>query len=91
MTLRIFEERNEREDVIALHGRLGAAEVAELEGVAAAKGRPLRIDLVHLTGVDSDGIRALQRLRGDGARLTGASPYVELLLERTAAACEGEL
>lgn len=84
MTLRIFEESREHEDVVALHGWLSAVEVAELERVASAQGRPLRIDLAQLAGVDADGLRALARLRERGALLSGASPFVELMLERLA-------
>ncbi len=84
MTLRIFEEADEHETVIALHGWLSAAEVDELAKVVAEKGPYLRVDLAQLAGVDAAGLRALQRLRGSGARLSGASKYVELLLERTA-------
>ena len=42
MTLRIFEETNEHEEVIALHGWLTTAEVAGLEELAVEKGQPLR-------------------------------------------------
>jgi len=90
MTLRIFEDANEREAVIALHGWLSVAEVGEVERVAdAVADRPVRIDLEHLVGVDLAGLQALRRLRGLGARLTGASPFVELLLERTMAIGKG--
>jgi hypothetical protein len=85
MTLRIFEQAGEGEAVIALHGWLSAAGVGEVERLAAAQSRPVSIDLAQLAGVDVEGLRALLRLRGEGARLTGASPYVELLLERTIA------
>jgi anti-anti-sigma regulatory factor len=85
MTLRIFEEANEREAVVALHGWLSSAEVDELAKVVAGKRPCVRIDLAQLAGVDAAGLRALRRLRGSGARLTGASPFVELLLERSAA------
>jgi hypothetical protein len=44
-----------------------------------------RIDLGQLTGADAGGLRALRRLRSTGARFTGTSPYVALLLERSAA------
>jgi anti-anti-sigma regulatory factor len=83
MTLRIFEEANEVEAVIALHGWLSAAEVSELERLAAAHDGPLRVDLAHLVGVDTEGLRVLKRLRGRGVCIAGASPFVELLLERT--------
>jgi hypothetical protein len=85
MTLRIFEASDAGGDVVALHGWLSAAEVGELERVVSAHGRPLRFDLTQLAGVDADGLRELARWRRRGVRLTGASPFVELMLERTAA------
>jgi hypothetical protein len=88
MTLRIFEEANEVETVIALHGWLSAAEVSELERLAAAHDGPLRVDLAHLMGVTRKP-SVLMRLRGRGV-LAGASPFVELLLER-AGDPEGEV
>ena len=73
MTLRIVEESAASEPVIALHGWLSAAEVVELERAAAAAGRPPRIELGQLAGIDAE-----------GALLTGATPYIALLIERTA-------
>ncbi len=84
MTLVIVDEVNEHEAVVALHGWLSAAEVDELDKVVVAKGPSLRIDLAQLAGVDGAGLRALRRLQGGGARLSGASPYVALLLKRSA-------
>lgn len=83
MTLRILEPADEQEAVIELHGWLSGAEVAEVERLARERQRPVRIELAELAGVDPDGLRALRRLRAGGARLTGATPYVELLLRRS--------
>jgi hypothetical protein len=83
MTLRIFEENDRLGEIVALHGWLSGAEVAEFERVAATHGQGLRIDLRNLAGTDADGLRALGQLRAAGARLVGASPFIELLLERT--------
>lgn len=83
MTLRI-EATGSRQPVIALHGWLSAAEVVEFERAAAAGGRPPRIELGQLAGLDAAGARALRAQRERGALLTGASPYIALLIERTA-------
>jgi len=83
MTLRIIEQAGEQESVIGLHGWFSAAEVDEVEKLVAARNCPLGIDLAHLTGADAKGLRALRGLQRRGVRLTGASPYVQLLLERT--------
>lgn len=83
MTLRIFEERADEGAVIALHGWFSVAEVSEVERLAAELGRPLRVDLGQLAGVDAEGLRVLRRLRAEGAQLTRVSPYFELLLDRS--------
>lgn len=84
MTLRIIEQENPGEVILALHGWLSAAEVGEVERLTAEARRPVTINLVHVVGVDADGLRALRRLREGGVRLAGASHFVELLLERLA-------
>lgn len=89
MTLRIFEEADEHGAVIELHGWLSAAEVGEVETLVARQHGPLRIELAQLAGVDIEGLRTLRRLRAGGARLTGATPYVELLLQRSETGEEG--
>jgi anti-anti-sigma regulatory factor len=83
MTLRIFQEETDSETIIALHGRLSSAEVEDVMRLAEAHRKALRIDLGSLVGADALGLRALRRLQGGGARLSGASPFVALMLERT--------
>ena len=53
-------------------------------------GLPVRIDLAQLAGVDAEGRRSLRRQERRGPSLTGASPYIGLLPERSAAGAEGE-
>jgi len=65
---------------IELHGRLSGPEVAEFARACAAQAPPLSIDLENLSGASADGILALKEQRARGAHLTGASPYIELLL-----------
>ena len=67
------------EFLIELHGWLRGPEIAEFQE-ACARPLPLRIDLENLSGASADGILALKEQRARGARLTGASPYIELLL-----------
>jgi anti-anti-sigma regulatory factor len=90
MTLRIFVEIDEGQATVALHGRLTADEVPEVEKVASSQDRPLRIDLAQLTSVDSDGLQALRRLCERGARVTDASPFIEMMLERTTTTESGQ-
>jgi ABC-type transporter Mla MlaB component len=85
MTLRIFVDTNENETTVALHGWLGGEEVAEMEKVVLEQAGPVAMDLTHLTGADADGLVVLRRLREGRARLTGASPFIEMMLARTGA------
>jgi hypothetical protein len=89
MTLRIDLRAGTGPATIALHGWLSAAEVPEFERTVAEAGLPLRIDLAQLAGVDAEGRRALCRQERRGACLTGATPYIGLLLERSATGAEG--
>lgn len=80
MTLLIVSRSAESESVIELHGRLSDAEIGEFRGACASRPLPLRIDLSNLSGATSEGVVALREAQARGARLTAASPYVELLL-----------
>lgn len=90
MTLRIFVETQSDARVVALHGRLSAAEVLEVERAVAEMGPSSQIDLEHLTGVDEEGLRALRRLEKNGTSLTGASHYIALLLGSGNGAGQGD-
>ena len=78
MTLRITPVRHEEAGVLRLAGRLGAAEVPELERSAGAGVRAL--DLADLTGADEEGLAAIRRLRDRGLEVRNASHYLELAL-----------
>jgi hypothetical protein len=90
MTLRIDLKAGTGPATIVLHGWLSRAEVREFERTVAEVGLPLRVDLGQLAGADAGGLRSLCRQRRRGARLTGASPYIGLLLERSAGDAEDE-
>jgi hypothetical protein len=90
MTLRIDIPAGDGPSTIVLHGWLSAAEVAEFERTVAEAGLPLRVDLAQLAGADEEGRRSLWRQKRRGACLTGASPYIGLLLERSAGGAEDE-
>jgi hypothetical protein len=70
--------------VLELNGWLREAEVALFEEACASQGAPVRIDLENLLGLDAEGLQALHRQRARGVSMTGASPYIELLMSRTA-------
>ena len=88
MTLRIVEEISSHEAVIALHGWLSAAEVVELERAAAAAGRPATFRARPARRPRRRGGTGAAAQREGGALLTGATPYIALLIERTTSADE---
>ena len=89
MTLRIFVETQPDGSVVALHGWLSSAEVEEVERVVTELGPSTWIDLAHLAGVGEEGLQALRRLEESGTSLTGATPYITLLLGQTTTASPG--
>ena len=70
--------------VLELNGWLREAEVAVFEDTCASHGGPVRIDLENLLGIDAEGLQALHRQQARGVPMTGASPYIELLMSRAA-------
>jgi hypothetical protein len=81
MALRIVSQIVGNEHVVALHGWLNRAELAEFEKTCASSPLPLCLDLKQLAGADTEGVIALKGRRATGARIAGASPYIELLLD----------
>jgi len=82
MTLRIMTTGSNLRATIKIDGRLTGEEGPELRRVCAgASGRPV-IDLTDLQSADREGVRVLRALRAKGADLVGASPYIQLLLDR---------
>jgi hypothetical protein len=90
MTLQIVSLLVEGEGRIELHGRLTGLEIAEFQAACASQTPPFRIELANLSGASTDGILALKEQRARGARLTGASPYIELLLSGVASSPRGK-
>ena len=66
--------------VVRIHGRLAGAAVPELERVCRDASAPLVLDVTHLMNADDCGVATIRRLVVDGARVTGMSPYLSLLL-----------
>ncbi len=81
MLLRITEERLGQVTVMHVMGRLAGEGVEELNRTCQMSGMPLRLDLAGLLHADEVGLSLLRSLRDSGAELTGASPFLELLLE----------
>ncbi len=90
MTLQIVVRDAGHEPVIELHGWLRGPEIGEFQDACSHRTLPLRIDLENLSGASADGILALREQRARGAVLTGASPYIELLLSGRQKPAAGE-
>jgi hypothetical protein len=80
VTLQIVCRADHEEKVIELHGWLRGPEIVEFQDTCALCPLPMRIVLDNLSGASANGILALREQRARGALLTGASPYIELLL-----------
>jgi len=80
VTLQIVSRTAGEESVVELHGWLSGPEIAEFKAACGEKALPLRIELENLAGASAQGILALREQRSRGARLVGASPYIDLLL-----------
>ena len=77
MTLKITDEKT----AVRVEGRLEGEGVAELDHVCRAAARPLRLELNALLNVDEVGLGLLRSLIASGATVSGASPYIRLLLD----------
>jgi len=85
MTLRISSAGSASWATVKIDGRLTGDEIPELRRVCDAVEGRLVLDLTYLQSADRQGVSVLQELRSKGADLTGASPYIRLLLDRAPA------
>ena len=83
MRLCVTEVRDEAVTVLRIDGELYVEGVAELDRVARAAARPLRLDLSNLIRIDAAGLEAVRSLADEGADLVGISPYIQLRLTRS--------
>ena len=65
---------------LKLDGRLTTEEVPELRRVCAELQGQVTLNLSDLQFADRTGASVLRELRAHGAKFTGASPYIELLI-----------
>jgi hypothetical protein len=81
--VRITTERDGSAWRVRVHGELRERDVPALEA-ACRSGSPLTVhlDLSELRGVDDRSAEALRAAVAKGARVRGASPYIELRLGR---------
>jgi hypothetical protein len=80
MTLRITTIGPGPPAALALDGRLTGDEVAELRRAVDEAGGEVLLDLAGLQSADRPGACALRELKAHGVRITGASPYIDLLI-----------
>ena len=81
MAVRIDAIGKDEAGGLKLDGRLTAEDLPELLRVCAARQGRFVLDLSDLHFADRPGVRALRDLQARGAELTGASPYLSLLLD----------
>jgi hypothetical protein len=82
LTIRISTEAGGTVTTIRIEGKLTSVSVPDVRTACESANPPLHLDLSGLFSADSDGIRALRSLSEAGAKLHGASPYInQLLLE----------
>jgi anti-anti-sigma regulatory factor len=79
--LRISRARRKKVTVVHVEGRLDGDGVEELERECTEAGAPLELDLSALLTADEVGLALLRSLRDSGAALSGASRFLQLLIE----------
>jgi hypothetical protein len=84
MPFRIVVRSGTEGCVLEIHGWLRRPEVETFEEACASQDPAVRIDLEQLLGADAEGLRALHLQQARGAQIVGASPYIALLMSRTA-------
>ena len=67
---------------VKVDGRLTLEGVAELDRQCGSTTGTVYLDLSNLRSADAEGVEAIRALADRGIRLSGASPYIELLLNR---------
>ena len=68
------------EDVVRLSGRLTEGGVIHLEKACYSTRKHFVLDLSDLLFADEAGIKAIQKLKMNGAEHRGASPFIQMLL-----------
>lgn len=82
MDIRIDFNFNGSETVVRIAGRLAGAAVTQLKKACDPIEDSLVIDLSNLLFADDGGIKAIRAIVDRGAQVHGASPFVQLLLDR---------
>jgi len=81
MEIRIDITSEGPETVVRIAGRLSGVAVAQLKKACHPIEGPFVIDLSNLLFADAGGIDVIRVLDDRGAKVRGASPFIQLLLE----------
>ena len=82
MDIRIDFNSNGSETVVRIAGRLASTAVAELKKACEPIEGSLMIDISNLLFTDDEGIKAIRAMVDRGTQVRGASPFIQLLLDR---------
>ena len=80
--IRISADPTTHSGGITVAGRLEAGHVTELEEYLQSCSDTMVIDLSELQGADAGAVCWLRGFLRRGGRITGASPYIQCLLDR---------
>ena len=81
MSIRIEFHAQGSNNVVRVDGKLSSSAVPHLKKVCDPIEDPFIIDLSNLLFSDDEGISAIRAIVDRGARIHGASPFVQLLLD----------
>ncbi len=82
MAVRITKALDSETTVLHVAGRLTLESAGLLAEEFQTVDGPVALDLSGLRSADPDGVAIILKIASSGAALLGASPYIELLLER---------
>ena len=80
MSFRITTSPDGKKTTIRVEGHLDARAVPDLQRDVQLAKAPIELELSGMISADAEGIRKLQTLSAQGAKLCGASPYIRVLL-----------
>lgn len=80
--IRFTSTDNGTTTIVSVAGRLEASQLAKLESLRASARHQVVFDLSQLQNADDASIRWLCDRVQQGCRVAGASPYIDLRLER---------
>jgi hypothetical protein len=88
--IRITTHPERSRTVVAIDGRLTAADFSEIRRVRQSVSGAVALDLGGLDACANDGIRLLQDWLDAGARLDAATPFLRMVLQDRKANCSTE-